>query len=405
LAALLIPFGVSTWQELVGRAQQREVLSSELHLADAEHRAALGGDTVGNLGERVRDLAARRDEILTLAPSWAEQPPDLAALKEQARARKTEREQKQSLAMARWQETMGRRADAERTAAAATAARKANEEALATAVAELRTLESDGRSAAERQDELGTRRRECESAEENLRKIDCDLAALPADAPDRLDAVYKRIGELESEIQRAREAYKEDEAAARALLQQGPNTSLAIAEERVKRLEDDEAAETLRLDAVRRLRMAVDEAKAKVLAGISEPVEQRATTILERIVGRPFARIQLGDGMDLKSVRPDGCNQAAPVEQMSAGEQEQIYFATRLALAEVLSEGERQVLVLDDPLVNTDPERLPRVLEIIKEKSGRLQFVILSCHPERYMDLPGGVVHHLEKLEIAEAVA
>jgi uncharacterized protein YhaN len=99
-----------------------------------------------------------------------------------------------------------------------------------------------------------------------------------------------------------------------------------------------------------------------------------------------------------------GSNQAAPVEQMSAGEQEQIYFATRLALAEVLSEGERQVLVLDDPLVNTDPERLPRVLEIIQEKSGRMQFVILSCHPERYMDLPGGVVHHLEKLETTEAV-
>jgi DNA repair exonuclease SbcCD ATPase subunit len=208
--------------------------------------------------------------------------------------------------MAKWQETMGRRADAERTAAAAAAARKANEEALATAVAELRTLESDGRSMAERQDELSTRRRECESAEENLRKIDGDLAALPADAPDCLDAVYKRIGELESEIQRAREAYKEDEAAARALLQQGPYTSLAIAEERVKQLEDDEAAETLRVDAVRRLRAELDRAKAKVLAGISEPVEQRASTILERIVGRPFARIQLGDGMDLKSVRPDG---------------------------------------------------------------------------------------------------
>jgi len=404
LAALLIPFGVSTWQELVGRVQQRDLLSSELHLADAEHRAALGGDTAANLGERVGDLAARRDEILTLAPSWAEESPELAVLKEQARARKAEREQKQSLAMAKWQETMGRRADAERTAAAATAARKANEEALATAVVELQTLESDGRSMAERQEELSTRRRECESAEENLRKIDGDLAALPADAPDRLDGVHKRIGEIESEIQRAREAYKEDEAAARALLQQGPYTSLAIAEEKVKQLEDDEAAETLRLDAVRRLRVALDQAKAKVLAGISEPVEQRATTILERIVGRPFARIQLGDGMDLKSVRPDGCNQVAPVEQMSAGEQEQIYFATRLALAEVLSEGERQVLVLDDPLVNTDPERLPRVLEIIQEKSGRLQFVILSCHPERYMDLPGGVVHHLEKLETAEAV-
>jgi hypothetical protein len=44
-------------------------------------------------------------------------------------------------------------------------------------------------------------------------------------------------------------------------------------------------------------------------------------------------------------------------------------------------------------------------LELIKEKSARLQFVILSCHPERYLELPGAVVLPLEKLESAEAVA
>jgi len=96
-------------------------------------------------------------------------------------------------------------------------------------------------------------------------------------------------------------------------------------------------------------------------------VEARATVLLERISGRPLARVQLGDGMALESVQPHGCNANAPVDQMSAGEQEQIYFATRLALAEVLAEKERQVLVLDDPLVNTDTERLARVLELIAE--------------------------------------
>jgi wobble nucleotide-excising tRNase len=258
---------------------------------------------------------------------------------------------------------------------------------------------------AERQGDLSSRRRECESAEEDLRRIDAELAVLPADAPDRLDAVQSKISQLESAIQQAREAYKEDEAAARALLQQGPYTILSIAEERVKQLEDDAAAETLRLEAVQRLKTAVEESKAKVLSGISEPVELRATAILERIAGRPFASIQLGKEMDLKSVRPEGCSEVASVDDMSAGEKEQIYFATRLALADVLCEAERQVLVLDDPLVNTDPERLLRVLELIKEKSDRLQFLILSCHPERYVDLPGSVVHHLEKLDSVEAIA
>jgi DNA repair exonuclease SbcCD ATPase subunit len=365
----------------------------------------MGSDTVAKLRERVHELAARHHEILAAEPSWAEQPPDVSALKDQATTRKAERAQKQAQAMAMSQETMSYRAEAERTAASASAARKANEESLAGAVAELAALESDGKSLAERNHELSTRRRECESAEESLQKLDADLGALPADAPDRLDAINDRISELEAVIQRVREAYKEDEASARALLQQGPYTSLALAEERVKQLEDEEAAETLRLDAIRRLKSAVDEAKAKVLAGIAEPVEARSTEILERIVGRPFAQIRLGDGMELKSVRPECCQQTASVEHMSAGEKEQIYFATRLALAEVLSEGERQALVLDDPLVNTDPERLPRVLKLITEKSDRLQFVILSCHPERYVGLPGTVVCHMEKLQSSEAVA
>jgi energy-coupling factor transporter ATP-binding protein EcfA2 len=405
LESQLIPWGVSRWQELVERVQQRESISAELVEANAVYRAAMGSDTVASLGERVQEVAARHHEILAAEPSWAEQPPDVSALKDMVTTRKVERAQKQAQAMAKWQETMSYRAEAERTAASASAAQKANEESLAGAVAELAALESDGKSLSERNDDLSTRRRECESAEESLQKIDADLGAMPADAPDRLDAINDRIRELESVIQRVREAYKEDEAAARALLQQGPYTSLALAEERVKQLEDDETAETLRLDAIRHLKSVVDEAKAKVLAGIAEPVEARATGILESIVGRAFAQIQLGDGMELKSVRPEGCQQTASVEHMSAGEKEQIYFATRLALAEVPSEGERQALVLDDPLVNTDPERLPRVLELIREKSDRLQFVVLSCHPERYVDLPGTVVCHMEKLESSEAVA
>ena len=98
------------------------------------------------------------------------------------------------------------------------------------------------------------------------------------------------------------------------------------------------------------------------------PWKARATALLERISGRPLARVQTWrwHGSSLHSA--DGCSEDAPVDQMSAGEQEQIYFATRLALAEVLSEKERQVLVLDDPLVNTDTERLARVLELIAEK-------------------------------------
>lgn len=202
-----------------------------------------------------------------------------------------------------------------------------------------------------------------------------------------------------------REASTAEEAAARALILQGPYTALAIAEERVQQLQKNETDEITRLNAIRRLKAAIDEAKAEVLAGISGPVEKRAPAMLEHIIGRPFAQVQLGDGMGLESIVPTGCTETAPVDQLSAGEQEQIHFATRLALAEVLSQTERQVLVLDDPFVNTDPERLPRALQLIKEKSDRFQFVILSCHPERYLDLSEVAIRHMEQVESSEAIA
>lgn len=403
LSQLLAPFGAGSWDALVDRVQQREFLSAELMLVNAEYRTALAQDALAGLEERAQELAGRRDAILAVEPSWAVTPPDASLLKQAAEARKSALAREQSRITAEWQAAQGRLADAQRTSALARAAREANDGALASAKADLGRLESDGRSMAERQEDLVGRRRECESAEESLVKLDAELADLPADAPDRFNALGKEITELEAELQRARKEYEDHETAARTLLELGPYTSLATAEERVQQLETDCAAEKLRLDAIRRLKTAVDEAKAKALAGISEPVEERATALLERIAGRPLARIRLGGGMALDSVLPEGCAGSAPVEQMSAGEREQIYFATRLALAEVLAEGWRQVLVLDDPLVNTDAERLPRILELMKEKSDRLQFVILSCHPERYLELPGIASRHMDKLEPSPA--
>ena len=120
------------------------------------------------------------------------------------------------------------------------------------------------------------------------------------------------------------------------LLRQGPYTSLAMAEERVEQLDADEVAETLRLDAIRRLKTAVDRAKAMVLGG---HLRTRGGTghRHSRTHCRPAVRrVQLGEGMSLASVRPEGCNTSAPIKQMSAGEQEQIYFRPGLCLRRYL---------------------------------------------------------------------
>ena len=86
------------------------------------------------------------------------------------------------------------------------------------------------------------------------------------------------------------------------------------------------------------------------------------------------------------------------VEQVSGGEREQIYLATRLALAEVLARGERQLVVPDDVLTATDTGRLAWVMGILEEAAQRFQVLILTCHPERYRGLAGANFVDLEAI-------
>jgi DNA repair exonuclease SbcCD ATPase subunit len=309
--------------------------------------------------------------------------------------------QAQTQTRSRWAEADRLLTEATTLLQSATLAHSTNETLLAQATAKLVSLEADGLTVAARQERVAECRKESDTAADALRKVDADLGARPADAPDRAARLLERIAELEMEIQLGREAYQQEEAAVKAILCHGPYTSLATAEEEVRQFEHEEAEELLRLNAIERLKAAVDSAKATAIAGIAAPVEARATELLERLSGRPLARVRLGGGMAVDSIQPEGADGDAPVEQMSAGEQEQIYFATRLALAEVLAGQERQVLVLDDPLVNTDADRLARALRLIDEQRTRLQIVILTCHPGRYLELPNTVARPLDQLTAA----
>jgi len=69
-----------------------------------------------------------------------------------------------------------------------------------------------------------------------------------------------------------------------------------------------------------------------------------------------------------------------------------------LALAEVLSGEERELVVLDDVLTATDVPRMSRILSILEESARNLQILILTCHPERYRSMREVVFFNLEEL-------
>lgn len=93
--------------------------------------------------------------------------------------------------------------------------------------------------------------------------------------------------------------------------------------------------------------------------------------------------------------------------QLSSGAQEQLQLAYRLALGETYADRfGRQMLVLDDVLVYTDPERHKRILEILKIGAEKLQIFILTSHVSFYRGLVSDeFIFDIPSLVRAEQVA
>ena len=70
-----------------------------------------------------------------------------------------------------------------------------------------------------------------------------------------------------------------------------------------------------------------------------------------------------------------------PVELLSTGTKDLLGLILRLSMAEFYLKDSKGFLIMDDPLVNLDPQRQVKAVELIKEFSKEKQILIMTCHP------------------------
>jgi uncharacterized protein YhaN len=262
----------------------------------------------------------------------------------------------------------------------------------------LAELTGDGKSLPEREGELQSLSMAWEAARGRLAEVDGRLAEHHGDPVATVGILEAQREAALQESDRARDLEIREEANLERLSAQGPYSALVPAEEKVGHLEGELRREELRVEAVRLLHETVSACRAEALGAVAGPVEAVATRTLQRIAGGRLGRIRVGDGFEPAAVVPDVVAEAVSLDNLSGGEQEQLYLATRLALAEVLAREERQLVVLDDVLTATDSGRLARVMAVLEEAAERLQVLILTCHPERYRGLRQGRFFDFEAL-------
>lgn len=112
---------------------------------------------------------------------------------------------------------------------------------------------------------------------------------------------------------------------------------------------------------------------------------QRAEALLARLTRGRYDTLVLGDDRDPEALQVRGPHLPGhlPVESpLSTGTREQIWFALRMAVVDLVEGGgEPLPLVLDELLVNWDPARQGAALDTLAELARDRQIFLVTCHP------------------------
>lgn len=252
-------------------------------------------------------------------------------------------------------------------------------------------LRADGLSDVERLQRFKDLSVEAVGLDERYKEEVSHLQRLGGDPRPILEQAQKQQETATQAFQKNDRALHEHRGTLKKLLDRAPYERSAHLEEEIGEIREEIGRDKLRADALRLIRETISKCEEEATAGVAGPISERASKLLHRIAGVRMGSISLSDELAPWAVEPAEAEGAIDLEDLSGGEREQVYVAVRLALAELLTKdaGRRELVVLDDVLTFTDDERLKRVLTILEEMRTHAQFLILTCHPDRYKPLKG----------------
>ncbi len=203
---------------------------------------------------------------------------------------------------------------------------------------------------------------------------------------ERIDRLKEQIHSIELEISRLK-ATIENELSRRGYTAKADiEIELDIARRR-------ESVLNLRAEAARLLKEVVDIYERNRTEALSAPIRSKLDPWLSFLTGGNYNRLQLDQELKPSSVYVPLYDSPLPVSSLSHGMHEQVIVLLRLAIGVVSSADERNLIVIDDRLVNADPVRMKRFCEILEDAARNCQIIIATCNDMPYSSLATNVIH------------
>ena len=393
------PFEAEDLEELVERNASANAIESEINQIRSQESVLSRGS--GSLNKRLKDLETRQKEILE---SYMGLEDDETSEEQAAEAKKgadqdlANAKQEFENAQSRLTEAKDALTDVEKKQQRINGKLTGIRASIEEKESQERKLMDDGLTDSERQEKLGKALDEFDQTRQRLERIP------PVENLRELEAMEKRLARdvagLEAQLRSTENSLNEKRGELRRAEGEGLYSRLAKAEEQVTLLESKYQSALTQANSVKLLRDTLEGCRQEALENLVIPVSQRVTEAFQRIAGENYAQIQLNDGFAPEAIAVRDRNAQVNPDFLSYGTREQLNILVRVTLGKILaeSEGQRQLVILDDPLAHTDPERHQRMLELLHETAEQLQLIILTCRPDNYAEL-GAKGYNLEELK------
>lgn len=156
-----------------------------------------------------------------------------------------------------------------------------------------------------------------------------------------------------------------------------------IKDEKMLRMEEE-------INAVSDAAVKIKQAAKKMEEKAGTSFEERASYYLSEITQGKYERLYVTDNLSMSVLFHDII---LPLEQVSRGTADLIYFCFRLASAEILYPNVKLPILLDDAFSMCDEERLTRILKLLYQKNR--QILLFTCHDREHAILSSlGIVHN-----------
>ena len=387
ISQLTEPYGTTDLTELEKLSGQADEIARNIREAELEIKTLLGKVKLNVLEHERASLEHNREVILDHYPEWASNPPDWESLKKKADKLAESHAAQREQASKRHEDARKLRDNLDKSLGVLRTKIEGVEKAIGENEKRLNDLNKDNKTPEQRKNELNEISMGWNAAKSKLKDLENQLKKFDEDPESLAQKLTSEKSQAENHYGQCKDQESMAIGSLKILSEGGSYSELAEANEKIVQLEKKIQREELDQDAIRLLHDTIDSVRKEALSSVSRPVEDAATKTLNYICGAELGQVRLGDTFQPSELTPELCDFNVGVTSLSGGEREQLYFAVRLALADVLAQDERQLVVLDDVLTATDSMRLGRVLDVLEDSAKRLQIILLTCHPERYQRL------------------